>query len=79
MGDMHLNAKLFMQMFGQMLCRINATVLTSRATKAEHQVGETTLDVATHMVIGQGIYTIKKVENFAIIFQKAYNRLVKTS
>ena len=67
-----------MQMFGQMLCRINATVLTTRATKAEHQVGETALDVAAHMVIGQGIYAIKEVENFSIVFQKAYNGFIKS-
>ena len=61
MGDMHLNAELLMQMFGQMLCRINAAMLTARTAKTEHQTGETALNVTAHVVIGQGINAIKEV------------------
>ena len=53
MDDMNLYPKPIMKMLSQMLRRINAAVLATRTAKAEHQMGETTLYIARHMMIGQ--------------------------
>ena len=37
MDYMHLNPKLLMDMFGQMLGTVDATVLTTRTAKREHE------------------------------------------
>ena len=53
MNDMHLNAEFLIEMLGQMLGTVDATVLAAGAAEAEHQVGETTLNVALDVVVGQ--------------------------
>ena len=53
MDDMNLYPKPIMKMLSQMLRRINAAVLATRTAKAEHQMRETTLYIARHMMIGQ--------------------------
>ena len=60
MTDTHLYAKLLMDMFCQVLGRIDAAVLTARATKTEHERGEATLQVTTHMIVGQFIDRIQE-------------------
>ena len=54
----HLDTELLVDMLSQVLGTIDGTMLTTRTAKAEHQRCEATLDVATHMGIGQLIDTV---------------------
>ena len=56
----HLHSEFLMDMLAEMLCGINTAMLTTGATKAEHQRGESSLDVATHMSIGQFIHRVEE-------------------
>lgn len=53
MEDMHLHTKLAADMLGQVLGTVDAAVLTARTAEAEHQTGESPLDIAGHMMVGQ--------------------------
>ena len=53
-------------------------MLSARATEREHKVGEATLHVAFHMVIGEFVDRTKKFQDFAVVFQEADNSLVKS-
>lgn len=77
MADMHLYAKLLMDMLGEMLGGVYTAVLTARATEAEHQRGEATLDVSVHMMVSEGIYMIEELEYLAVILQEADYRFVQ--
>jgi len=49
----HLNAKLPVQMLGQMLGAVDTAVLAAGATEREHERSEAAFDVARHVEIGQ--------------------------
>jgi hypothetical protein len=72
----HFDAKLLVNEFGQVLGRVDAAVLAAGATKGEHQVGETTLNVSCHMRFGQGINVFEECENFSVVLEKIYDGLV---
>ena len=78
MTEANLYAKLPMNMLGQMLGTIHATMLTARTAEAEHQVGKAALQVSLDMSVGQLIYTLEEGENLAIILEETDNRLVYT-
>ena len=78
MTDAHLDAKLLMDMFGQMLCTIDRTVLTTRTAKAEHQTSEATLDITTYMGVGQLIDAIQERQYLTIVLQETDNGFVQT-
>ena len=42
-------------------------MLTTCTTEAEHQGGETTLNIAIHMMIGKRIDMIQELQDFPII------------
>lgn len=53
-------------------------MLTARATKAEHQTGETALQIAVNVSIGKLIYRVKEGEDFAVGFEEAYHWFVQS-
>ena len=53
-------------------------MLTAGATKAEHQRGESSLDVATHMSICQLIYRVEEGEYLTVILEESDYRFVET-
>ena len=53
MKDMYLHTKLAADMLGQVLGTVDAAVLAAGAAEAEHQTGESPLDIAGHMMVGQ--------------------------
>ena len=61
-----------------MLGGIHRTVLAARAAEGEHQTGEATLDVTTHMGIGQLIDTVQEGQYLTVIFEEVNDRLVQT-
>ena len=48
----YLNTKFVVNMFRQMLCRIDTSMLSARATKREHKIGEATFHISGNMSIG---------------------------
>ena len=78
MDYMHLNPKLLMDMFSQMLGTVDATVLTTRTAKREHERGEAALNVTAHMGISQLIDAVEEGENLTVVFQETDDRLVHT-
>ena len=52
MKDMHLHTKSLTAMLGQVLGTVDAAVPTAGAAEAEHQTGESPLDIASHMMVG---------------------------
>lgn len=79
MTDSHLHSEFLVQMFGKMLCAINAAMLPASATKREHDIGESALNITEHMGIGKFIDTVEKFEYFAVIFKETDYRFVETS
>ena len=79
MTNAHLYAEFFVNMFCQMLCAINRPVLTTRAAEGEHQTSEATLNVTTHMGIGQLIHTVQEGQNLTVVLQETDDRFVKSS
>ena len=67
MTYLHFYAKLLVDMFGKMLGRIHTAMLTARTTETEHQGGETTLNIAIHMMIGKRIDMFQELQDFPII------------
>ena len=65
----HLHSEFLMDMLAEMLCGINTAMLTAGATKAEHQRGESSLDVATHMSICQFIHRVEEGEYLSVILE----------
>ena len=53
------------QVFRQVLCRIDTAMLPARTSEGEHQVGETTFHVTLHVEICQLINAFKALKNFA--------------
>lgn len=51
--DMYLHTKFLTDMLGQVLGTVDAAVLAAGAAEAEHQTGESPLDIAGHMMVGQ--------------------------
>ena len=78
MAEAYLYAKFLVNMLGQMLGTIHATMLTARTAETEHQVGKAALQVSLDMSVGQLIYTLEEGENLAIILEETDNRLVDT-
>ena len=78
MVHMHLHAKLLMDVLGQVLRTIDAAMLATRASEAEHQTGETALDVAQNVGIGQLIHALEEGEYLSVILQKADDGFVQS-
>ena len=78
MTDAHLDAELLVDMLSKVLCTIDRTMLTTRTTKAEHQIGETALDITAHMGIGQFINAVEECQYLTVILQETDDWFIKT-
>lgn len=76
--DAYLDAKLLMDVLGQMLGGVDAAVLTAGAAEGEHQTGEATLDIATHMGIGELIDGVEEGEDLAVVLKEADDGFVES-
>ena len=77
MTDTYLNAEFLVDMLRQMLGRIHTAMLTARTAETEHQRGEATLDVTTHMGIGQLIHRVEECQDLTIVLQESDHGLVE--
>ena len=67
MIDAHLDAEFLVDVLGQMLGTIHATVLSTRTSETEHQAGETALYITPYVGIGQLINAIEESEYLAVV------------
>ena len=65
-------------MFGNTLCRINGTMLTTRTPKSNHQISKVPIHIPFDMIIHQRINGIEKFNDFSIFFQKPDHRFIQT-
>ena len=63
---------------GQVFCAIDAAVLPSCASEAEHQVFKSPFDIACEVGVGQEIHMFQEGEYLTVVFEKAYHGFVKT-
>ena len=61
-----------------MLSRIDAAMLTARASESEHQVGEAALEITLHMMICQPIDALQEGEYLPVFLKETDYRLVQT-
>ena len=78
MTDAHLDTKLLVDMLCQMLGGIHTAMLTTRTTEREHQRGKATLDIPSHMGIGEFIHRIEEGEDLTVVLQESDNGLIET-
>ena len=78
MYDTHLYAELLVDMFCQMLCRIDAAVLSACTSETEHQACESALDIAAHMSISKFIHAVEECQYLSVVLKETYNRFVKS-
>ena len=78
MDEPHLHTKLPMQMFGYMLCTVNRTMLSARASERNGKAGKPTLHITLDRSIDQGIHMLQKDRNFSVIFQETDHRFVQS-
>lgn len=62
-----------------MLRAIYASVLSSRASEAEHERSEPSLHVSLYMSVGELIYAVEEGEYLAVVLKEANDRLVESS
>ena len=62
----------------QMLCAIDAAVLSAGASEAEHERGEPPFQVALHMGVGQAEDGLEEREDLAVVFQELDDGLVES-
>ena len=68
---------LLAQMCCQMLCTIDAAMLTACATEADRQTGKIASHKPLDMMVYQRVDMAQKLQNLTIIFQKTYNLAVQ--
>ena len=73
-----LNAKLSVQVFSQMLGRINGAVLAARASETDRQIGKATFHVALDGNVDQSIDVLQESYDFTIVFEEADDRFVQS-
>lgn len=76
--DLHLDAELLMDVLCQMLCTVDAAMLTAGTAETKHQTREPPLDIARHMMVGKGIDMLEELHNLAVVLKEAYHRLVES-
>lgn len=76
--EAHFDAKFTMQILCQVLRGIHAAVLTARATKGKHQIGEVAVDITLYVDIGQAVNAFQEIEDFAIFFQEVNDGSVQS-
>ena len=66
-----------MNVLGQVLCAVNASVLSSRTSEAEHKAGESALNVPLDVSVGKFVDTVQEEQNLAIVLKETDDRLVQ--
>ena len=78
MMNLNLYSENRIEVFCQMLCRIDRAMLTTSTTETELKMSETTLHVATYMGICQFVNAVEESQDLTIILKKSNDRFVKS-
>ena len=77
MDETDADARIFLrQVTGHMLGTVDRAVLAACAAETDHQTGESALDICIHMRIDNSICMLHEAENFPVILEELYHRLV---
>ena len=79
MAEPNFDAEFLVDVLGEMLRRIDGTVLTARAAKREHQRGKTALQIAFDVGVGEFVNAFEEGCDFAVVFEKANHGFVESS
>lgn len=72
MAYVHLDAEFVVYMLCQMLCRVDAAMLSAGASEREHKVGKSTVDIALHMSVQPTYATFEEGKNLAVVLKESY-------
>ena len=75
---MDFHTKFLMDVFGNVLCRINGAVATTCAAEGDLEIGETSFDEASHMEVNDFVDTLEEGEDFTVCFEKVDDGLVES-
>ena len=78
MAYLYFYTELVVDVLGKMLSTIDAAVLTTRTTETEHQGGEPTLNITTHMGIGQFINAVEESKYLTVVLEETDDGFVKS-
>lgn len=77
-AEPYLDAEFSVEMFGQMLCGVDAAVLAACAAKRKHQVGKSAPQVACDVGVGQLIYVVEEGKYLAVVLKEFDDRSVQS-
>ena len=66
-----------MNVLGQVLCAVNASVLSSRTSEAEHKAGESALDIPLDVSVGKFVDAMQEEQNLTVVLKEADNGFVQ--
>ena len=78
MGDFDLDTEFLVYVLSEVLCAIDAAVLSACAAEAEHERGEPSLNVAADVCVGKPIDTVEEGEYLAVVLKESDHRLVES-
>ena len=78
MAHVHLDAEFVVYMLCQMLCRVDAAMLSAGAAEREHKVGKSAVDIALHMSVSQLVHAFEEGKNLAVVLKESYHWLVES-
>ena len=78
MYEVYLDAELGMNMFRHVLGGVDRTVLSSRTTEANHQIGESPVHIAFDRCIHDFVSMVQETGNFPVFFKETDHRFVQS-
>ena len=78
MAHVHLDAEFVVYVLCQMLCRVDAAMLSAGTAEREHKVGKSTVDITPHMSVSQLVHAFEECQNLAVILKESYYGFVES-
>lgn len=75
---MYFYSELGVKMFRQMLCGIDRTVLSSRTSETNHQIGESTIHISFYRGVYDMVDMLEEVRDLPVILQELDHWLIQT-
>ena len=76
MGEVDADTIFPVQVLSKVLGAIDGAVLTTCATKGEHEICEATLEITLDMVVGQAIDAVEESDDLAVVLEETDDGLV---
>ena len=75
---MYFYSELGVKMFRQMLCGIDRTVLSSRTSETNHQIGESSIHISFYRGVYDMVDMLEEVRDLPVILQELDHWLIQT-